>query len=656
MLEFFAVSCRMEGDLVGTAVYSQAKRKDQAWRIFVEKGVLPEKEVRPVVARSWQRSRGVDPAAPKKECLPDSVLQLKRSQNASLISLAKPIMDDLSYMAGPDHLVLLCDAEGYVLEAVSCQDINPPTGFHCTEEQIGTNAIGIALVEGKSVEVTGYEHYSSSYHTYSCAAVPIRDCNGQIAAVIDITNPRGDLPANIIKMLEMGVKVIENQLQFKYEQLRLNEINKSFSFLMDFLQDGVLVVDTGGIIVSANKAALDILGLKEGETVNGQSLTDLIPQNPELVDQLLSDQKGNFSEHVLFKSPRGSINCSLVSRQIIQAADGTRQVIILFGLAKKQSHSTVSSREEFSPVFNSLIGETREWKNIKRLAMKAARVLSNVLIEGESGTGKEIVARAIHKESGRGGPFIAINCGAIPKELLQSELFGYEDGSFTGARKGGCTGKFEMADGGTVFLDEIGEMPVDMQVSLLRFLQDKVITRVGSSKSKKVDVRIIAATNRNLREEVISGRFREDLFYRLNVINIDLPPLRERKNDIPLITQYLVESLCNQFNRPVLDVSPETIEILCRYSWPGNVRELSNIIEHSVVFCEDDTITPEILPPYLSEYRPLNLHTGGDLKNYEKALIIKTLEQYNGNISKTASALGVARNTLYRKIDKLGIR
>lgn len=641
---------------MGTAVYSQTKPNDQAWRIFVEKGVLPDKEVRPVVARSWQRSRGVDPAAPKKECLPDSIMQSKRSRNASLISLTKPIMDDLSYMAGPDHLVLLCDAEGYVLEAVS-QGITPPAGFHCTEEQIGTNAIGIALVEGKSVEVKGYEHYSASYHTYSCAAVPIHDCNGQIVAVIDITNPQGDLPANVMKMLELGVKLIENQLLFKDEQLRLNEINKSFSFLMDFLQDGVLVVDAGGIIVNANKAALTLLGLKDNESLNGQSLANLLPQNPDLVDQLLSDRKGNFSKHVSIKSPRGMINCSLVSRQVLQASDGTRQVIILFGLAKSRPHSTSSaSREEFSPVFNSLIGETREWKNIKRLATKAARVLSNVLIEGESGTGKEIVARAIHQESERCGPFIAINCGAIPKELLQSELFGYEDGSFTGAKKGGCTGKFEMADGGTVFLDEIGEMPVDMQVSLLRFLQDKVVTRVGSSKSKKVDVRIIAATNRNLREEVISGRFREDLFYRLNVINIELPPLRERKNDIPLITQYLVEMLCNQFNRPVLDISPETVEILNRYSWPGNVRELSNIIEHSVVFCESDTITPEILPPYLTEYRPLNLHTGGDLKNYEKALIIKTLEQYNGNISKTASALGVARNTLYRKIDKLGIR
>jgi transcriptional regulator with PAS, ATPase and Fis domain len=323
-----------------------------------------------------------------------------------------------------------------------------------------------------------------------------------------------------------------------------------------------------------------------------------------------------------------------------------------------------------------MIGQSEKWNEIKQLSMRAARVSSSVLIEGESGTGKELVAHAIHDESGLKGSFVAINCGAIPKELLQSELFGYEEGAFTGARKGGGIGKLELGDGGTVFLDEIGEMPFEMQVNLLRFLQDKIITPVGSSKAKRVEVRIIAATNRKLKNEVRMGRFREDLYYRLNVINIELPPLRERKLDIPLITRFFIHTLCNQLKRDVLSISDVAMHTLCNYNWPGNVRELRNIIENAIVFTESNVITEDILPSYLKnmdsadtvnspgkalnqtsdeningltigEARKLNQRMTAEV---ERDTILHLLDQFAGNVSEVARNMGVSRNTIYRKM------
>ncbi|MEA1961480.1 MAG: sigma-54 dependent transcriptional regulator [Bacillota bacterium] len=286
---------------------------------------------------------------------------------------------------------------------------------------------------------------------------------------------------------------------------------------------------------------------------------------------------------------------------------------------------------------------------IKSIAKRAAKSSATVLIEGESGTGKELFAEAIHQESQRTGQFTAINCGGIPSELIQSELFGYEEGAFTGAKKRGCAGKFEIADGGTVFLDEIGEMPVDMQVSLLRFLQDKTVTCVGGHTSKKVDVRIVAATNRNLKDEVSKGNFREDLYYRLNVINLQIPPLRDRKQDIPMIVNYLLQRLCEAEGESEITINQQAMEGLMNYDWPGNARELENAIQRAFILRQDDELD--------FDQSSITTKTEGckkdtidaTISNVEKEAIEKTLKAYNGNISQTANALGITRQTLYRK-------
>ncbi len=304
--------------------------------------------------------------------------------------------------------------------------------------------------------------------------------------------------------------------------------------------------------------------------------------------------------------------------------------------------------------FNKLIGETPVTKKIKLTAKNIAKKPCNVLIRGESGTGKELLAEAIHWESGRKGPFVPINCGAIPRELLQSELFGYEEGTFTGARKGGRKGKFEIADCGTLFLDEIGEMPTDMQVSLLRVLQDKMITRLGGNVQKKVDVRIIAATNTNLEEAIARGAFREDLYFRLGVVNITTPPLRQRQDDIPLITKHVLKSLCQEYQLHEPVIEKEVMVLLKNYYWKGNVRELRNVVESALLTCTGDRIARESLPNYLLQTRE-NVHAMGNIQNYEKKAVIDALNSSNGNISRAAKILGITRNTLYKKIDEFNI-
>lgn len=329
---------------------------------------------------------------------------------------------------------------------------------------------------------------------------------------------------------------------------------------------------------------------------------------------------------------------------------------------KSYSNSFIGSLPKFSLLsdengyngFEKLIGNTPQIEEIKRLGRRVAKSAFSVVIEGESGTGKELVAEAIHLESGRIGPFVPINCGAIPKELLQSELFGYADGTFTGGQKGGKKGKLEIADGGTIFLDEIGEMPLDMQVSLLRFLQDKIVIRIGENDAKKVDVRIIAATNRNLLDEIQEKKFRLDIYYRLNEINIKMPPLRQRKADIPLLYTTTMNRICQEHNLPVPKITDAALQYLINHDWPGNVREFQNVLKSALIRASGNIITVETLASFFNSFA--NHDSDGDsLQHIEKQAIIKRLLEFEGNISKTAKSLKINRTTLYRKIRDYGI-
>ncbi|MDQ7032393.1 MAG: sigma-54 dependent transcriptional regulator [Desulfonauticus sp.] len=319
-----------------------------------------------------------------------------------------------------------------------------------------------------------------------------------------------------------------------------------------------------------------------------------------------------------------------------------------------------------------ILGNSPALKQIFRILEKVAPTDTTVLVTGESGTGKELIVRALHKNSLRKDkPFVPVNCGAIPKELLESELFGHEKGAFTHAIRSRA-GRFELANGGTIFLDEIGELELSLQVKILRVIQEKEFERVGSNQTRKVDVRIIAATNRDLEEEVKKGNFREDLFYRLNVIPIHLPPLRERGEDILLLAEHFLKKFCQQKKGPMLSFAPETKQILLNYSWPGNVRELENIMERISILCEGKEVTPADLPskmlntskqvkperqekfhfPSIKDLQDLNLSLKDFLEEIENRLIIEALEQCGGVKNKAAQLLGIKRTTLIEKIKK----
>lgn len=288
-------------------------------------------------------------------------------------------------------------------------------------------------------------------------------------------------------------------------------------------------------------------------------------------------------------------------------------------------------------------------------AKKIANSKSTILILGESGTGKELFAQSIHNYSKRAeGAFVALNCGAIPKQLIEAELFGYEEGAYTGAKKGGNIGKFQLADGGTIMLDEIGEMPLDMQTKLLRVLQEGVITKIGSQKPISVDVRIIAATNKDLRKEVKKGRFRKDLFYRLNVLPLYLPPLRQRRSDIPLLIKCFMKNLADNLNKKEIQISKEYLKIMLNYNWPGNIRELENVIE---LIINTESMPVEYFSQVESDYdnHPIIYGECLDLENIEKEHLKRVLKIFSGNITHSANALGIRRNTLYNKIKKYNI-
>jgi DNA-binding NtrC family response regulator len=338
----------------------------------------------------------------------------------------------------------------------------------------------------------------------------------------------------------------------------------------------------------------------------------------------------------------------------------TRELLLLIEAALEQSapqREQARLRRELPGAPARIIGASRPMRELFDLVARAAPSTSTVLITGESGTGKELVARAVHDSSGRRGAFVPVNCAAIPADLIEAELFGHTGQAFTGAKQARA-GLFEAADGGTLFLDEIGELPLAVQPKLLRALQEGAIRRVGADREREIKVRTVAATNRDLEEEVRAGRFREDLYWRLNVIHLRVPPLRERRFDIPLLVEHFMASAAEASGMPPLDVAPEALAILTAYSWPGNVRELENAVERAIALAEGARLLPADLPERVrSSGATAALIARGrerrlTLRELEREYILETLRETGGNKLRAAEMLGVDRKTLYRKLDE----
>ncbi len=643
----------------------------RSWEKFINNFEIEPYVIRPLVANSWHRClrMRVDPCATLGDLrlLSQAQVEKRIKRRKKLIDAAMPFMNHLyNFVKGTDTLVCLADDQGMVLDVLRDPVIQYRTKHLChhvgsdwSEAIAGTNSIGTALFEKKPVQISASEHYCKVLHELTGSAAPIFSPERELLGVLCIVGMYHNVHPHTLGMVVAAVAAIENQLASQKASYELLIAYNKVKTAIETMSDGLIAIEANGQITQLNSLGAKILQVNREDCL-GKHVSDVFGTEFPLLDAVTQGKEFEDKEFFLDTPSGGSRFTS--TAKAIRDKDGniTGMIATLreMDTVHKLVHKMVGAQATMT--FDHIIGNDPQLHSLIKRAKRVARSGSTILLQGESGTGKEIFAQAVHNASGRsGGPFIVINCGAIPRELVESELFGYEDGAFTGARKGGRPGKFELANGGTIFLDEIGDMPLDIQSSLLRVLQERQVTRIGGQRAIPINTRVIAATNKNLAREVEKGNFRLDLYYRLNVITFQLPALRERPKDIPYLAQYFVEKISCRLGLNPPTISPEFYNCLAEYNWPGNVRELENIIEQALHMVEADILVPEHLPSriYSSQKNVSKKSIQTDkLKNAEATVIMNTLESSNWNISKAAAILGIGRNTLYRKIDRYNLR
>lgn len=450
----------------------------------------------------------------------------------------------------------------------------------------------------------------------------------------------------IHEMAQMLVSKIREQAHIEW----VKQFNSLIETTLNSINDGIITFDNSGRITHANLVASQLLKVSNNQLLSCS--IDQIVTGKNLVEFISAGNNIKHQEHIFSGSP--PVHCLISLKPIYSGLEVTGGVLSLTDIRDIRTVVNEIIGMQGHTTFESIVGESEAIAQLKQQAVKIAQSDSTVLIQGESGTGKEILARAIHSASDRGrGAFVAINCAAIPEMLLESELFGYEQGAFTGAKKGGKQGKFELADGGTLFLDEIGDMPLHLQVKLLRVLQDRCFERVGGTRTISLDIRIIAATNQDLEEKVRLKEFRQDLYYRLNVIPLVIPPLRERRPDIPVLGRHFLRSYKIKLKKAVGDFSQQALELLEAYSWPGNVRELENAVEYAVNIENGAYIRETSLPRRIREQSRQTRSLKEKVRQYEIQQITEVLNRYGWNAKGKETAareLEISLPSLYRKL------
>jgi transcriptional regulator of acetoin/glycerol metabolism len=646
-----------------------------------------------VVARWHERARQL---GLREQYLPDfgpvSRCELARlaDQHRSLYTFAIPVMEVLHQQILNTHsMVILTDSTGLILHALGDADFLQKAdrvalrpGVSWSEVNKGTNAIGTALTDACATLVHGNEHFLTVNRFLTCSCSPIRDPRGHVIGALDVSSVKEGYHAHTMALVRMSTQMIENHLFVEHFS---NAVRVHFHLRPEFLgtlSEGIAAFDMNGRCVGANHAAQLQLGLTPElllthtlPSLFGITLTALIDRsrttNAALLNLCLPS-----GVHV---NARAELCVPATPLQVAAAAapqtSGGGRAATHEGARRGKGLYTLQDLESGEPAIASVIARVR----------KVQRHEIPIMILGETGTGKEVLAQAIHNESERSAkPFVAVDCAAIPESLVESELFGYEEGAFTGARRRGSPGKILMANGGTLFLDEIGDMPASLQTRLLRVLQERTVIPLGSNKAIAVNVAVICATHRNVREMIQRGEFREDLFYRLNGLVVRLPPLRERC-DMALLVERILERECEVAAR--LTMSQEVLALFCQYRWPGNVRQLSNVLRTAAVMAADDgTIERHHLPDdFIEDLRseqlatrgapaaaepvggagfipaaegasdepaaaPVQLAAGASLKEVQLAAIRAALERCAGNVSAAARLLGVSRTTIYRTL------
>lgn len=540
---------------------------------------------------------------------------------------------------------------------------NIKLGATLSEKNAGTNAAVMASRSPKSVWVVGNEHYMDALKPYACYAFRINGKYGRSGYIVLMTY-RDNLDERIVKLfrlIESTECIITAGLVAKdvimRDAMQRNEYSKSST------SDIVIMVDNSSTITFANDMFYEFYNHAPLETINS-SLGSICPELEPLVP-LISQGKRVMGRQVELVRPSMETEQYFVDMSPINTNSKRLGMLITLYKGKAKAASAAAGGNAARYTFGDLIGVSEPFVQLKRFAEEIAATPSPILIQGESGTGKELFANAIHCASQRRDkPFVAINCAAIPRDLIGSELFGYVGGSFTGASRTGAKGKFELADGGTLFLDEIGEMPVEMQSVLLRALEENTITRIGATKPINVDVRIITATNKDLPKCISEGSFRADLYYRLSVINLNMVPLRQRREDIPVLADYFLKHFAASNNKPMKGISTEAMTAMMEYAWPGNVRELRNAVERGVIVSKNGYIEAEDMPevitgrikpqpePEQPRERVRDLESFFERQRLDMAK--KLMVEFKGNKSKVAQKMGISRSTLYRLLNRAG--
>ncbi|WP_143329642.1 sigma-54-dependent Fis family transcriptional regulator [Clostridium baratii] len=627
--------------------------------------------------RSKEYGINIDSKSSNKT-LNNDELQNVLKENSELINIAKVYMDMFNdVLKNEEFIIVLTDKDGCVLRVTGKENtvkeyekLNIKIGMYMDEKNIGTNAMAVALEEDRAVQITAEEHYINIFKRLTCSAAPIHGKNGDIIGTLNLTSEWMNKHPHSLGLVIFCVKAIEKELEKRQINNILKEAYNYVGSIMDNVDKGIITVDSDGKINNVNNLACEILNIL-GEDLIDEKIDTIIPGWKNIA---LSFEKDNYKTYIKeIKLLSDTNNRTLITVKPIKLNEKVVGAVVTLSKKTEIQDNVYTSRSAYK-TFDDILGESDAILNVITNCKIIANSPSTVLIQGESGTGKEILAQAIHNFSyRRDKKFVAINCGAIPKNLIESELFGYEEGAFTGAKKGGKLGKFEVANGGTVFLDEIGEMPLEMQVHLLRVIQEGRITRIGSEKEIPIDVRIIAATNKDLKEEIKNGTFREDLFYRLSVIPIYLPPLRERKGDVEKLIEHFLRIKAFKLNKNVPKIDENLYNKLINYSWPGNVRELENCIENivnldgKISYQFEDEKKEKNIKEAIDSHKECEVNDEDDsgiyieigddfkIKDIEKILIEKAIKHNQYNMSRTARSLGISRNTLYYKLDKYNI-
>jgi len=632
-----------------------------AWHSLLEGDERPVDAVRALVDASWQRSqeaRGDPRMRSGPSPLAEGDLYLLRERQRELLEASAPVMayardfleETGTLMALADTRCAILSTEGDLPAINMAETIHLMPGVTWSEGVCGTNAIGTALAIGKPVQIHSAEHFCEGIKRWTCSATVLRHpLDGEVVGVLDVSGLSETYNRQTLALVVAAASRIEARLAAAEMERRYRLLDQAMARLSG--SDGVVLFDRRGNVIKANEHAILAINAADGEMElaqggrrvpgfaiahQGRLAAGALPPwvRPEWVESLVVDGKPLGTLLVVPNAPGSGRHA------------GIRLSPALHGEAAMDAFATVVTRDA-------------EMLTTIAKARQLACTHVPVLLQGETGVGKEEFARGIHGHAE--GAFVALNCGGLSRELLASELFGYADGAFTGARKGGMVGKIEAADGGTLFLDEIGEMPLDMQPNLLRVLEQGEIYRLGENTPRCVNFRLIAATHRDLRQEIAAGCFRMDLFYRIAVTNLRIPPLRERQGDVEVLARHFLERFRRAQGKGPEHIAPEALRALRSYPWPGNVRELRNLIEGLVLLCEEPSVTFSDLPHEFQAARP---GTQSDSDNPvgavsiaegEEDLIRRTIRTCAGNLTLTARTLRIAKSTLYAKMNRYSL-